>query len=114
MNYNPQSLHTWKRRRYFFFLFIPLIMLAIGAVVMYLWNAILPGVVHVGTITYWQAFGLLVLCRILFGGFHPRGGDKGHYFARSRAMKEKWMSMNEEEKQKFMEEWKSRCEHPGS
>jgi hypothetical protein len=43
-----------------------------GQVVMYLWNAILPDLFGLRTITFWQALGLLALCRILFGGF---GGD---------------------------------------
>lgn len=46
-----------------------------GQVVMYLWNAILPELFGWKTITFWQALGLLALCRILFGGF---GGGHGH------------------------------------
>jgi hypothetical protein len=45
----------------------------LGLVVMLLWNAIVPGVfAGVRTLDYRQALGLLVLTRILFGGF--RGG----------------------------------------
>jgi len=35
--------------------------------VMFLWNSILPSLVHVGMINYWQSLGLLVLSRLLFG-----------------------------------------------
>src|SRR5437588_12579624 len=40
-----------------------------GKVVMLLWNWLLPALFGWHTITFWQAIGLLALCRILFGGF---------------------------------------------
>jgi hypothetical protein len=44
-----------------------------GAVVMWLWNALMPDIFHLGVITYWQAVGLAILGRLLFGGFHHGG-----------------------------------------
>lgn len=44
-----------------------------GAVVMWLWNWLMPAIFHLGVITYWQAVGLAVLGRLLFGGFHHGG-----------------------------------------
>jgi len=41
-----------------------------GAVVMWLWNCLMPVIFHLGVITYWQAVGLAVLGRLLFGSFH--------------------------------------------
>ena len=65
----------WLRRA----IFIPIAFAAgvfiFGSVVMYLWNAILPAVIGVHTITFWQAIGILVLSKILFGGFPHRQGD---------------------------------------
>ena len=50
----------------------------LGWVVMMLWNAVVPTVFVVGrVIDYWHALGLLVLSRILFGGFRGRGGWRG-------------------------------------
>jgi hypothetical protein len=50
----------------------------LGWVVMTLWNAIIPGVfVGVRAVDYRQALGLLVLSRLLFGGFRGRGGFSG-------------------------------------
>jgi hypothetical protein len=97
-------------------LFIPLFVIAgvfiFGALVMYLWNAVMPQVfTSLGPITYCQAICILILSKILFGGF-KRGGcgcRKGGRFGRGREWKEKWMSMSEEERAKFKEEWKSRC-----
>jgi hypothetical protein len=48
-----------------------------GAVVMWLWNALMPVIFHLGIITYWQAVGLAILGRLLFGGFH-HGGHHHH------------------------------------
>ena len=65
---------------------------AFSTVVMLLWNGILPAVLHVGMITFWQAAGLLLLARILFGGFKGRrhymgGGCHGRHRWENR---EKW------------------------
>jgi high-affinity Fe2+/Pb2+ permease len=40
-----------------------------GAVLMWLWNALLPELFGLKTITYWQGVGLIVLARLLFGAF---------------------------------------------
>jgi len=92
--------------------FIPLFVIAavfiVGAVVMYLWNAVIPQVfTSVGTITYCQAIVILILSKILFGGFR-KGGCGGKRAFYGRQCKEKWMNMSEEEKAKFKEEWKNR------
>ena len=40
---------------------------------MQLWNWLLPPLFGWRQITFWQALGILVLCRILFGGFGRHG-----------------------------------------
>jgi hypothetical protein len=45
-----------------------------GEIVKLLWNWLLPPIFGWPAITFWQALGLLALCRILFGGFGGRGG----------------------------------------
>ncbi|MFI5164466.1 MAG: hypothetical protein ACHQHP_04375 [Bacteroidia bacterium] len=78
----------------------------LGFAVMYLWNWLMPELFGLKLITYCQAFGILVLSKILFGGFRGRRGcgcgHRGHW--RSR-WKEKWEGMSEEEREKF----RSRC-----
>ena len=107
MNSRNQSF----RRMRFRFVFAPiffLVLVELSAVVMWLWNAILPDLVHVERITYWKAAGLLILCRILFGGFRfgpPRGMPP---FA-NRGFREKWMNMSEEERKQFKERLRQRC-----
>ncbi len=44
-----------------------------GAVVMWLWNWLMPELFHLGIITYWQAVGLAILGRLLFGSLHHGG-----------------------------------------
>ena len=52
-----------------------------GAVLMWLWNWLMPAIFHLGVITYWQAIGLAVLGRLLFGSFHhgPRHHGRHHF-----------------------------------
>ena len=92
-------------------LFIPIFIAAVflfSAIVMGLWNAILPAVIGVKAISLWQALGILILSKILFGGFHG-GWRGGHNGQRWMEMKEKFASMTPEEKEKFKAEWKNRC-----
>ncbi len=101
------------------YLFIPLfiafavaMVFAVGGLVMYLWNAVVPHVfTSMGPITYCQAIFILILCKILFGGIRKGGGwgGRGGRFHRNSQCKEKWMNMSEEERSKFKEEWKNRC-----
>ncbi len=67
---NPQN----RRFRFALPVFILIAALGFGAIVQWLWNAVLPAAANFNTITYWQAVGLFVLCKILFGGFKGPGG----------------------------------------
>jgi hypothetical protein len=49
-----------------------------GAVVMWLWNCLMPVIFHLGMITYWQAVGLAILGRLLFGNFHHGHNHRAH------------------------------------
>ncbi len=81
-----------------------------GFIVMSLWNGILVGVLHVGVIDFWQALGILILSKILFGGFHgKRGGWRGRGGPWRKEMMQKWSTMTPEERQKFKQEFRSRC-----
>ena len=79
-----------------------------GLIVMNLWNAILPAVIHVSAITFWQAVGILLLSKILFGGFRGGwGGGRGRQW--KERMNNKWQQMTPEEKDRFKQEWRNRC-----
>ena len=47
-----------------------------GFVVMHLWNWLMPSIFGLRTITFVQAVGLLVLSKILLGGFHRHAGGR--------------------------------------
>jgi hypothetical protein len=76
------------------------------AIIMLLWNNLLPTLFHLPVINMWQALGLLVLSKILFGGFH--GGWRNGRPWKHR-MQQKWMDMTPEQREKFKQEWGNRC-----
>jgi hypothetical protein len=63
---------NWKRKIPLVILLATLGFVAFSWLVMILWNGILPAVLHTGTITFWQAAGILLLARLLFGGLKGR------------------------------------------
>jgi hypothetical protein len=55
--------------------------LAFGYFVMLLWNWLMPAIFHLGTIGYWQAFGIVILAKLIFGsvgGGAGRQRGRGH------------------------------------
>jgi hypothetical protein len=69
-----------------------------GVVVRQLWNWLLPSLFGFHQINFWQALGLLALCRILFGGFGFHGRSRSHA---GRRMRERWQHMTPEEREQF-------------
>jgi hypothetical protein len=56
--------------------------LVFGVFVQMLWNWLMPSLFKLGTITYAQAFGLMILARLVFGNCgHHRGHQKFHRLA---------------------------------
>ena len=100
----------WFKKGLLFVTFFIAAVLLFSAIVMAIWNAILPGVLGVKAITFAQAAGILLLSKILFGGFGRRGGWQGGGRRQWRHnMQEKWGNMTPEEREKFKAEWKNRC-----
>ena len=76
---------------------IPLCLFIGGEVVMHLWNWLLPPLFGWKMLGFWQALGLLLLCRILFGGLgHGGPGRHGARHWRGRCR-----NMTPEEREKF-------------
>src|SRR5947209_8630266 len=67
-----------------------------GEIVMQLWNWLLPPIFALREINFWQALGILALCRILFGGF------AGPRFRRTS-------QMSPEERERFRQRIRERC-----
>jgi len=107
-------MKTVFRKRWYFF--VPLILIAFiafGFITMWLWNSLMPVLFHLPEITFWQSVGLLVLSRLLLGGFGGHGGGHHHW---RRNMHEKWEKMTPEEREQFREHihqhrppWMHRC-----
>ena len=92
---------NYHRKRLFF---IPLIAIGIALfayVTMLLWNALLPAIFNFSPITFWQALGLLVLARLLFGGHHPHRNPRWTMYGKDRELRNKLMKMSPEEKKEF-------------
>lgn len=83
----------------------------LSVVVMSLWNALVPGLFHGPTLQFWQAAGLLVLCRILFGGFRGRGGHgwHGRHRWREHMGRHHWENMTPEERERLRAKFQHRC-----
>lgn len=108
-------MKPWKRPY-----LIPFYVLAAVAVfstlVMLLWNAIVPGLTGWGTLTWLQALGLLVLSRILVGGFRGRhaGGHCGTGWRHRDHWRAYWANMTEEQRAAMKQRWQHRCGHWGA
>ncbi len=94
-----------------FVLFAVLFVTVFGFVVRALWNWLMPGLFGWHLINFWQAVGILVLSKILFGGF--RGSPGRHLYWRRR-MIERWEQMTPEERDKFRQGMRGRCGSFGS
>ena len=73
-----------------------------GAIVMLLWNALLPDIFGFISLNFWQATGLLVLCRILFGDISTSAVRHAHHHHHSQLHK-KWRDMTPEQRKKFID-----------
>ena len=71
-----------------------------GQIVLYLWNWLAPTLFGWRQINFWQALGLLALCRILFGGFGFHNSGRSNM---RRRMRERCGSMSPEERERFRE-----------
>lgn len=76
-----------------------------GEIVLLLWNWLLPPLFGWPHLTFWQALGLLALCRILFGGFGFHGSGRPHW---RRRMEERGEHMSPEERERFRQRMRER------
>ncbi len=87
-------------------LFGTLAVVAVSFLVMSLWNVLMPSIFAVRAISFWQALGLLVLSKLLFGGFRPYPGGGPRW---RRRMMERWEQMTPEEREKFKQGMRHGC-----
>jgi len=77
-----------------------------GEVVRQLWNWLLPPLFGWHQITFWQALGMLALCRILFGGFGCHGSHRSSFGRRIAGRRE---DMSSEQRERFRQGMRERC-----
>ncbi|WP_263381828.1 DUF3106 domain-containing protein [Granulicella arctica] len=68
-----------------------------GEIVMRLWNWLMPALFGLRTLSFAQALGLLLLTKILFGGFHRHSGGRRW----KRHMDERFATMTPEQRERF-------------
>ena len=109
------------RRRWIFIapaLLVGMVLLLVvgGEIVRLLWNWLLPPLFGWPEIAFWQALGILALCRILFGGLGMHGGPRSRSGMRFRTadrmadrVAERWEHMSPEERERFRQRIRERC-----
>ncbi len=98
----------WLARGVKFVAFAALAVAVGSAVVMGLWNWVMPATFGLPALTLGKAFALLVLSRILLGGFYGGIGRRMHW---RRRMRERFEQMSPEQRDQFMQGMRGRCGH---
>ena len=101
----------WLLRGLRISLFAAIFLTAVVFLTQYLWNWLVPELFHGPAISLGQTVGLLVLTRILFGGF--RGGQPGGWAQRRKAWQQRMAgrmeNLSPQEREKFRQQMQQRC-----
>ena len=101
----------WLLRGLRFFFFAALFITVAGFATQALWNWLMPALFRLPAITLGQTYGLLLLSRILFGGF--RGGRPGGWARKRREWKQRMAgrmeNLSPEAREKFRQQMQNRC-----
>ena len=97
MTHKPRFIRVIKG-----ILFVVLVIVVLSAAVMYLWNAVMPDVFAVHTITFGQAMALFVLSKLIFG---LRGIGPGPW---GTHLRQRWEQLSPEEREKMRERLRHR------
>ena len=84
---------------------VVVILAVLSFAAMSLWNWLVPALFAGPAVSYWQALGLLVLSRLLFGGLRPHGGPFRHSWHHGRG---RWKQMTPEEREHFRNRFRER------
>ena len=106
-----RKYRLWKALKILVMVIVAVIVF--GFVTMNLWNWLMPAIFGLKLITFWQALGLLLLGKILFGGFHRHGGGRPGW---KRHMEARFAQMSPEEREQFRAGMRNRnwCRPRGS
>ena len=75
--------------------------LVFGYFVMLLWNWLMPLIFGITAITYWQAFGVVILAKLIFGAVGRGGRPHGPSHWKKRNPSDKWDMKNGPDKWKY-------------
>jgi hypothetical protein len=84
----------------------------------YLWNWLVPGIIGWRAISYWEAFGLFILSKMLFKGITWNSNRGSHWNRHWKAKwnekwnakwREKWDTMSPEDRDRFKQKMKEKC-----
>jgi len=80
---------------------------ALSWLIMFLWNNILTDVAGLKPLNFWKAAGILLLSKIIFGGFRRHRGPRNH--SKRKEWRHKWMKMSQEERKEAKSKWREHC-----
>jgi len=111
------DMKNLRNKRFWGILIFIIVFAAAIAVVMLLWNALIPSIIGWGVINYWQAAGLMILSRLLLGGFgrFGRGGGKNSFrerkeeFRQWHILRDQMKGMSRDEKREYMRKHMREC-----
>jgi hypothetical protein len=86
----------WTKRLVKIAMIAPVAFVAVGFLIMLLWNWLVPPILGGRAIDFWQAWGIFLLSKLLFGGFHGGPGRR-----HTRSLRERWERMTPEERDRF-------------
>ena len=64
--------------------------LVFAIIVQLIWNSLMPALFDLKTITFWQAFGIIILVKLLFGSFGKHDHQHKHHHAPYHWHKDRW------------------------
>jgi hypothetical protein len=91
-------------------LLMALFLFCMGTLVMMLWNWLMPSLFNLPALDLGHAIGLLVLSRLLSGGFRMGVMGSKEHWEQKKQMWEKWSTMPPEERQRWKNDWRERCQ----
>ncbi|HTX99453.1 MAG TPA: hypothetical protein VMG09_05500 [Bacteroidota bacterium] len=105
-----------RRHRIAFIVFGGLVAIfGFSAIVMILWNLVIPQVFGITQVSYWQAMGLFVLAHVLVKSGRPYHYLHGLKHERWRKMMDDQICrMSPEQRKEFFSEWENRLRHFGA
>jgi hypothetical protein len=99
-------MNKWISRALRIALMVMVTVAVFGLVVMSLWNWLMPALFGWRTISFGQALGLVLLSKILFGGFRGGWGHGRHW---RNGMRERWEQMTPEQREQLQQRLQRCC-----